>query len=52
MATNVFDPKKFLNIKVLSPLENSKIFGGIIADDADKQKQKKKEKQKTLADLL
>ena len=40
------NPKDFLQIKVLTPLENSKILGGLMDIEDDKQKQKKKQKQK------
>lgn len=39
-----FDPKEFLNIKILDASENQTIRGG--ADQKQKQKQKVKQKQK------
>ena len=42
------NPKDFLKIKILSPLENSKILGGIMDVEDDKQKKKQKQKQKVI----
>ena len=40
MKKSNFDPKKFLNVKSLSPLESKAITGGM-ADVKDKKKDKK-----------
>ena len=42
------NPKDFLKIKILTPLENSKILGGIMDVEDDKQKKKQKQKQKVI----
>ena len=39
------NPKDFLKIKILTPLENSKILGGIMDVEDDKQKKKQKKNQ-------
>lgn len=44
-----FNPKEFLNIKILNTTENLAIKGG--ADQKQKQKQKVKQKQKQKASL-
>lgn len=41
---NQFDPKEFLGAKVISPLEQEKLIGGV-ADTVEKEKEKEKEKE-------
>lgn len=40
------DPKEFLGAKVISPLEQEKLIGGVTAVDKEKEKEKEKEKVK------
>jgi len=51
MKNQKFDPKAFLNVEELSPLESMEVRGGI-AKQKQKEKQKKKQKQKSEMDEI